>query len=50
MLNIIILDAILSVEYRLNSKQGTKFRIWDTSILRDFLNQGDITLNFSLIL
>ncbi|WP_405248370.1 RhuM family protein [Cellulophaga sp. Asnod2-G02] len=44
------LDAILSVGYRVNSKQGTKFRIWATSILRDFLNQGDITLNFSLIL
>ena len=44
------LGAILSVGYRVNSKQGTKFRIWATSILKDFLNQGDITLNFSFIL
>ncbi|WP_165749854.1 virulence protein RhuM/Fic/DOC family protein [Cellulophaga sp. Z1A5H] len=36
------LDAILSVGYRVNSKQGTEFRIWATSILKDFLNQGDI--------
>ncbi|KGK28840.1 virulence RhuM family protein [Cellulophaga sp. E6(2014)] len=44
------LDAILSLGYRVNSKRGTKFRIWATSILKDFLNQGDIALNFSLIL
>ncbi|MBA6316872.1 virulence RhuM family protein [Cellulophaga baltica] len=43
------LDAILSVGYRVNSKQGTKFRMWATSILKDYLNQGDITLNFSII-
>lgn len=27
------LDAILSVGYRVNSKQGTQFRIWATNIL-----------------
>ncbi|WP_226989971.1 RhuM family protein [Cellulophaga baltica] len=43
------LDAILSVGYRVNSKRGTKFRIWATSILKYFLNQGDITLNFFII-
>ena len=36
------LDAILSVGYRVNSKQGTQFRIWATSILRDFLIKGDL--------
>ncbi|WP_425592855.1 hypothetical protein [Cellulophaga baltica] len=41
---------MLSVGHRVNFKQDTKFRIWATSILKDFLNQGDITLNFSLIL
>jgi len=31
------LDAILSVGYRVNSKRGTQFRIWATSVLRDHL-------------
>jgi hypothetical protein len=31
------LDAILSVGYRVNSKQGTQFRIWATNVLRDYL-------------
>jgi hypothetical protein len=34
------LDAILSVGYRVNSKQGTQFRIWANSILRDYLLKG----------
>lgn len=34
------LDAILSVGYRVNSKRGTQFRIWATSILREHLVQG----------
>ena len=34
------LDAILSVGYRVNSKQGTQFRIWATNILRDYLLKG----------
>ena len=34
------LDAILSVGYRVNSKQGTQFRIWATSVLRDYLLKG----------
>lgn len=29
------LDAILSVGYRVNSKQGTQFRIWATRVLKD---------------
>lgn len=38
------LDAILSVGYRVNSKQGTQFRIWATQTLRDHLLRG-YTLN-----
>jgi hypothetical protein len=34
------LDAILSVGYRVNSKQGTQFRIWATHVLRDYLLKG----------
>lgn len=36
------LDAILSVGYRVNSKQGTQFRIWATNVLRDYLLKGYI--------
>jgi prophage maintenance system killer protein len=38
------LDAIISVGYRVNSKRGTQFRIWATSILKDHLIKG-YTLN-----
>lgn len=38
------LDAILSVGYRVNSRQGTEFRIWATSVLREHLLRG-YTLN-----
>lgn len=34
------LDAIISVGYRVNSKQGTKFRQWATSVLKDHLTKG----------
>lgn len=34
------LDAILSVGYRVNSKQGTQFRIWATNKLREHLIKG----------
>ncbi|PZX57026.1 virulence RhuM family protein [Algoriphagus ratkowskyi] len=34
------LDAIISVGYRVNSKQGTQFRIWATKRLKDYLIQG----------
>jgi hypothetical protein len=34
------LDAVISVGYRVNSKRGTQFRIWATSILRDHLLKG----------
>ncbi len=38
------LDAIISVGYRVNSKRGTRFRIWATSVLKDHLVKG-YTLN-----
>jgi prophage maintenance system killer protein len=34
------LDMIISVGYRVNSIQGTRFRIWATNILRDYLIRG----------
>ncbi|MEA2092583.1 MAG: virulence protein RhuM/Fic/DOC family protein [Patescibacteria group bacterium] len=34
------LDVILSVGYRINSKQATQFRIWATKTLRQHLLQG----------
>ena len=38
------LDAILSVGYRVNSKQATQFRIWATGILKEHILKG-YTLN-----
>lgn len=40
------LDVAISVGYRVNSKQGTLFRIWATNRLREYLVQG-YTLNRS---
>lgn len=34
------LNVIISVGYRVKSKQGTLFRIWATNVLRDHLLQG----------
>lgn len=34
------LDAIISVGYRVNSSQATRFRQWATRVLRDHLTQG----------
>jgi hypothetical protein len=34
------LDVIISVGYRIKSKQGTQFRIWATSKLRDYVIKG----------
>ena len=34
------LDMIISVGYRVNSKQGIRFRKWATSILKDYLLKG----------
>ena len=38
--NIYNLDMIISVGYRVNSKKATKFRIWATSVLKRYLNDG----------
>ena len=34
------LDVIISVGYRVKSKQGTQFRIWATTVLKDYLLKG----------
>ena len=34
------LDAIIAVGYRVNSKKATKFRIWATKILKDYMIKG----------
>ena len=34
------LDVIISVGYRVKSKQGTQFRIWANKILKEYLIQG----------
>ncbi len=33
-------DVIISVGYRVKSKQGTQFRIWATRVLKDYLLKG----------
>ena len=34
------LDVVISVGYRVKSKQGTQFRIWANNILKDYLLKG----------
>ena len=34
------LDAIISVGYRVNSKKATQFRVWATSVLKQYLTSG----------
>lgn len=34
------LDAIISVGYRVNSKRATHFRIWATSVLKEYMIKG----------
>lgn len=34
------LDAIISVGYRVNSIQATKFRIWATNVLKEYMIKG----------
>lgn len=38
--NLYDLDAIISVGYRVNSVQATRFRIWATQTLREFITKG----------
>lgn len=39
-INMYNLDVIISVGYRVNSKKATKFRVWATSVLRQYLTGG----------
>lgn len=39
-LNLYNLDVIISVGYRVHSVQGTRFRQWATSVLKDYLLRG----------
>ena len=34
------LDAVISVGYRVNSQQATKFRIWATGLLKQYIRDG----------
>jgi len=34
------LDAIIAVGYRVNSNRATKFRIWATKVLKEFITKG----------
>lgn len=34
------LDGIISVGYRVNSKQATQFRIWSTNVLKEYMIKG----------
>jgi len=34
------LDTIIAVGYRVNSKKATKFRIWATKVLKEFITKG----------
>lgn len=34
------LDAIIAVGYRVNSRQATKFRIWATNVLKEYIIKG----------
>lgn len=43
------LDAIISVGYRVNSKRGIQFRIWATSVIKDYLLKGYAIDNKRLI-
>lgn len=34
------LDAVISVDYRVNSGQATQFRIWPTKLLKEYIIKG----------
>jgi hypothetical protein len=34
------LDAIIAVGYRVNSKRATQFRIWATTVLKEYIIKG----------
>lgn len=43
------LDAVISVGYRVNSKQATQFRIWATNVLKSYLVKGYVLSQKRLI-
>lgn len=43
------LDAIISIGYRINSKEATKFRIWSRGILKQYMQKGYV-LNKNLLI
>lgn len=43
------LDVVISVGYRVKSKEGTKFRIWANQILKDYLIKGYALNNKKLL-
>lgn len=43
------LDAIISIGYRINSKEATKFRIWSRGILKEYMRKG-YALNKELLI
>ena len=47
-MNLYNLDVIISVGYRVNSKQATQFRVWATGILKKHLVEG-YTVNHKLL-
>lgn len=40
LVNFYNLDAVISVGYRVNSAKATKFRIWATGVLKEFIQKG----------
>ncbi|WP_316847032.1 RhuM family protein [Pedobacter psychrodurus] len=42
------LDVVISVGYRVKSKEGTKFRIWANRILKEYLIKGYVLNNKKL--
>ena len=43
------LDAIISIGYRINSKEATRFRIWSRGILKQYMRKGYV-LNKDLLI
>lgn len=42
------LDMILSVGYRVNSKNATQFRIWANKILKEYLVKGRLSTHYEI--
>ncbi len=38
------LDAVIAVGYRVNSKAATKFRIWATKTLKEYITKGFVIM------